>query len=160
MSTARSAGKVRAPEVREGLVAIARGRAALVRNLAMRVGSWADAEDLVQSALLRALQRAADLRDQDKLVAWFGRILETSLADHRRRRVAVTRMRSQLERDDEEPGRAPDLRWLTCLCLEVALAMVRPEYADHWGFDCSSSQAPDRPAGGPSGEEGAVRRNR
>ena len=176
----------------------------------MRVGSWADAEDLVQSALLKALQRAADLRDQDKLVAWFARILETSLADHWRRRAAVTRMRSRLEREDEEPGRAPDLRWLTCRCLEAALAMVRPEYADlvrrielegvplrhvardlgirpntvavrlhrgrravaramrqlcrfcrlHWGFDCSCSQVPDRPPGGPSGEEVAVRRNR
>ncbi len=130
MTTPRSARKVSAPEVRAGLAAIARGRAALVRTLALRVGSRADAEDLVQSALLKAFERAADLRDQDKLVAWFGRILARSLADHRRRWAAESRMRSRLGRDVEEPGRAADLRWLTCRCLEAALATVRPEYAD------------------------------
>jgi DNA-directed RNA polymerase specialized sigma24 family protein len=57
--------------VREGLAAIARGQATLVRRLALRIGSRADAQDLVQSALLRALERAGDLRDQDKLVPWF-----------------------------------------------------------------------------------------
>jgi len=128
--TPRSARASRPRGVREGLAAIARGQATLVRRLALRIGSRADAQDLVQSALLRALERAGDLRDQDKLVPWFRRILETSLADDRRRRAAELRMRSRLGRDVEEPGQASDLRWLTCRCLEAALTTVRPEYAD------------------------------
>ena len=130
MKTPRSAREGRTPELQAGLAAIAQGRAALVRSLAMRVGSRADAEDLVQSALLKALERAADLRDDDKLVAWFRRILETSLGDHRRRRAAELRMRSRLGPDDEEPSQVADQRWLTCRCLEAALMTVRPEYAD------------------------------
>ena len=129
MSPRQSVRSARASEARESLASIARGRAALVRRLAQRAGSRADAEDLIQSALLKALERAGDLRDQDKMVPWFGRIVETGLADHRRRREAESRMRSRLARDVEEPGQAPDLRWLTCRCLEVALATVRPEYA-------------------------------
>ena len=210
MSPPRSARKGRVRDVREGLAAIARGRAALVRSVATRVDSRADAEDLVQSALLKALERAADLRGQDKLVPWFGRILETSLADHWRRCAAESRMRSRLARDLGEPSQGADLRWLTCRCLEAALATLRPEHADlvrrielegtplrqvarelgirpnttavrlhrgrralvravrqlcrfcrlHWGFDCSCSQAPGRPARGASGDEGAVWRNR
>jgi DNA-directed RNA polymerase specialized sigma24 family protein len=70
------------------------------------------------------------LRDQDKLVPWFGRILETSLTDHRRRRAAESRTKLRLGPDVEEPGQAPDLRWVTCRCLGAALAAVRPEYAD------------------------------
>jgi len=128
--TPRSARKARPRGVRERLAAIARGQAALVRSLALRIGSRADAQDLVQSALLRALERAEDLRDQDKLVPWFGRILRTSLADDRRRRAAESRMRSRLGRDAEEPGPSPDLRWLTCRCLAAALTTVRPEHAD------------------------------
>ena len=124
------AREIRPRGVREGLAAIARAQAALVRSLAVRVGSRAAAEDLVQSALLRALERAEDLRDPDKLVPWFRRILETSLADDRRRRGAELRMRFRLGRDVEELGQAPDLRWLTCRCLEAALTTVRPEYAD------------------------------
>jgi RNA polymerase sigma-70 factor (ECF subfamily) len=102
----------------------------MVRSLARRVGSRADAEDLVRSALLRALERAADLRQQDRVVPWFARILGTSLADHRRRRAAESRMRSRLASDIEGQGPATDLRWLTCRCLEAALSTIRPEHRD------------------------------
>lgn len=118
-------------EVREGLAAIARGQAALVRALTRRLGSRADAEDFVQAALLKALTRAGDLRDGTKLVPWFRRILETGLADHARRGAAEARMRSQLARDTA--ANAPDegeIWWLSCQCLKAALAAVKREYAD------------------------------
>lgn len=39
-----------------------------MRTLATRLGSRAEAEDVIQSALLQALDRAGDLRDRSKVV--------------------------------------------------------------------------------------------
>jgi RNA polymerase sigma-70 factor (ECF subfamily) len=69
------------------------------------------------------------LRDRDKLVPWFGRILETSLANHRRRRAAESRMESRLGPDSHAPAPVADLHWLSCQCLEAALASIRPDQA-------------------------------
>jgi len=130
-STARRAPASLAEEVKEGLAAIARGQAAVVRALTRRLGSRAEAEDFVQEALLKALTRAGDLRDGTKLVPWFRRILETGLADHARRRAAESRMRSQLARDAAADTQDEDeVRWLSCQCLEAALVTVKVEYTD------------------------------
>jgi RNA polymerase sigma factor (sigma-70 family) len=130
-SAERRAPASLAEQATEGLAAIARGQAALVRALTRRLGSRADAEDFVQAALLKALTRAGDLRDGAKLVPWFRRILETGLADHARRRAAESRMRSQLARDAAANAQGEDeVRWLSCQCLEVALVTVKKEYAD------------------------------
>ena len=126
-----SAASPPAEDVKEGLAAIARGQAALVRALTRRLGSRADAEDFVQTALLRALTRSGDLRDGTKLVPWFRRILERGLADHARRRAAESRMRSRLAGDAAVSTQDEDeVRWLSCRCLEAALAMVKAEHAD------------------------------
>jgi RNA polymerase sigma factor (sigma-70 family) len=120
-----------AAEVQEGLAAIARGQAALVRALTRWLGSRAEAEDFVQTALLRALTRAGELRDGTKVVPWFRRILETGLADHARRRAAESRMRARLARDAETAAEGEvEIRWLSSRCIEAALAAVEKEYAE------------------------------
>lgn len=130
-STAQRVPASLAEEAKEGLAAIARGQAAVVRALTRRLGSRAEAEDFVQEALLKALTRAGELRDGTKLVPWFRRILETGLADHARRGAAESRMRSRLARDAAADARGEDeVRWLSCQCLEAALVTVKVEYAD------------------------------
>lgn len=130
-STARRVPASLAEEAKEGLAAIARGQAALVRALTRRLGSRADAEDFVQAALLKALTRAGDLRDGTKVEPWFRRILETGLADHARRRAAESRMRSRLARDATADAQDEDeVRLLSCQCLEAAMVTVKVEYAD------------------------------
>lgn len=132
--TDRSAGAARqAPigEVRAELEAIARGQATLVRVLTRRLGSRADAEDFVQTALLKSLTRAGQLRDGTKVLPWFRRILETGLADHARRRASELRIRVRLAQDAATDSQAEtDVQWLICQCLETALAAVKTEYAD------------------------------
>lgn len=51
-----------------------------------RVASAADAEDLLQETLLKAVRQQATLRDQERLGAWLHRIARTTLLDHYRRR--------------------------------------------------------------------------
>ena len=120
--------RARPSEVDDYLVAIARAQARVVRALAMRLGSRAEAEDVIQSALLRALDRAGDLRDRSKVVAWFRRILQTVLVAHERRRAVDARARSRIV----GAGGPGDLEahWETCQCLKAALDAVKP--ADAW----------------------------
>lgn len=114
-------------EVDDYLVAIARAQARVVRALTARLGSRAEAEDVIQSALLRALDRAGDLRDRSKVEPWFRRILHAALVGHERRRAADSRARSRIGRALHFGGPGDtELHWETCQCLEAALEAVRP----------------------------------
>jgi len=64
--------------------------------LAARVGSEAEAEDLLQNGLLKALQRAGKLQDDAKLIAWFYQLLRNALVDHYRSRSSARRRHDQL----------------------------------------------------------------
>lgn len=46
-----------------------------------RVSDSALAEDILQDSLLKALKKAPDLRDQDRLVPWFYRVLHNAIID-------------------------------------------------------------------------------
>lgn len=112
------------------MVAIARGQARVVRALATRLGSRAEAEDVIQSALLRALDRAGDLRDRSKVVPWFRRILQATLVAHERRRAVDSRPRSRIVGTLSLGGPGDiELYRETCQCLEAALEAVEPDDA-------------------------------
>ena len=59
--------------------------------LAARVGSEAEAEDILQNGLLKAVQRAGELQDDAKLTAWFYQLLRNAVVDHYRARGSVRR---------------------------------------------------------------------
>lgn len=112
--------------------------AALVENhrrflafLERRVGNRADAEEILQAAFVRGLERAGEIRDEERAVAWFYRMLRNALVDHWRHRVAETRSEEALSRelaDAHEPP--PELTAEICGCFEPLLDALKPEYAE------------------------------
>jgi RNA polymerase sigma-70 factor (ECF subfamily) len=64
--------------------------------LAARVGSEAEAEDILQNGLLKALQRAGELQDDAKLTAWFYQLLRHAVVDHYRARGSTRRRHDAL----------------------------------------------------------------
>jgi RNA polymerase sigma factor (sigma-70 family) len=56
--------------------------------LAARVEDRAAAEDILQSAYLKAVEHGSEIRDDESTVAWFYRILRNAITDHYRRRAA------------------------------------------------------------------------
>lgn len=100
-----------------------------------RVSTDALAEDLVQQALLRAIERNDDLRDPARAVAWFYRLLRSTIADHHRRLASETRRDEALrhEMTVRSGDRAPspeDLRPARiCSCARPLLTTLRPAYA-------------------------------
>jgi RNA polymerase sigma-70 factor (ECF subfamily) len=109
---------------------------ALVRNhrgflsfLERRVGSRALAEELLQSAYVRTLEKGGELREGEGAVAWFYRLLRNALVDHYRRNAAEGRA---LEREAREASEAvePELTQAICACIHDLLPALKPEYAE------------------------------
>jgi RNA polymerase sigma-70 factor, ECF subfamily len=90
------------------------------------------AEDILQESLLRAIRAAPSLRDDDRLVPWFRRILQNAIVDaHRRREVE----RKYVVDDGvaEEPSVEPvDLEdeAALCACFQDLIPTLKPEYAE------------------------------
>src|SRR5215510_12339488 len=59
--------------------------------LEKRVESRAVAEDILQTAFVRGLERGAEVRDEESVVAWFYRVLRNAVIDHYRHRASTER---------------------------------------------------------------------
>jgi RNA polymerase sigma factor (sigma-70 family) len=106
-------------------------RARFLGFLERRVGSRDVAEDLLQEALVRGLDRARSLRDQESAVAWFYRLLRNALTDHYRRRGAERRALERLAAEPlaTEPLPDEELLHTVCACVASLLDTLKPEYA-------------------------------
>jgi RNA polymerase sigma-70 factor (ECF subfamily) len=95
-----------------------------------RVNDRAAAEDILQTAYLRALDAGSQLREEESAVAWFYRILRNAIIDHFRRRTAeeagLERWTRELQTETE-----PDMALFetTCQCIAGALETLTPAYA-------------------------------
>ena len=100
-----------------------------VAFLERRLGSRADAEEVLQAAYVRALEKGVPDDGGDELVAWFYRVLRNALVDRARRADGERRASERLTR---EPVAAedPELRAAVCACMHDLLPALKPEYAD------------------------------
>lgn len=98
--------------------------------LASRVGNEADAEDLLQNGLVKAMERSGEIKDGEKAVAWFYQVLRNVLIDHLRSRNAAARRddawasSAATLADDPEAGRQ------ICACYEKMLPALKPVQAE------------------------------
>jgi len=97
--------------------------------LERRVGSREVAEDLLQEAFARSLDKVP-LEADESAVAWFYRVLRNAVIDHYRRGGASARAVTALAREMEEHVE-PDLdtRNAVCRCVERLARTLKPEYA-------------------------------
>ena len=99
--------------------------------LQTRVESRAAAEDILQSAFVKGLERGADVRDEESAVAWFYRVLRNAVIDHYRHRASTERALEGWSKEvvaHEAPG--PDLKDEICQCVSGLLETLKPEYRD------------------------------
>lgn len=106
-------------------------RSQFLAFLRRRVDNSALAEDILQTAYVRALESTHRLRADESVVAWFYRILRNAIIDNYRRRTtengALERWAVELE---NAKAPEPELYATACLCIEGALNTLRPAYAD------------------------------
>jgi RNA polymerase sigma factor (sigma-70 family) len=101
-------------------------RMRFVRLARRRLPSEADAEDIVQRAMMRATERAGSLEDPARVRPWFGRILRRGIADFYRSR----RPEGRPDSDEEAPTDTPDARGRVCACSLRLLDALPPSYAE------------------------------
>ncbi len=92
--------------------------------LIARLGSEAEAEDVLQVGLLKAMRSDDGLVEDQKLMAWFYRILRNTLLDHVRSRSASIR------RDHawamESADRDAEMERNACACLASLVSRIPP----------------------------------
>lgn len=105
--------------------------AALVENhrrflsfVQKRVGNRDEAEQILQGALAKGLARAGEIRDEERTVAWFYRILRNAIVDHWRARDAEMRAAEALARD--RPAGPPQTPRLKESCAGASSLCSRP----------------------------------
>ncbi len=98
--------------------------------LASRVGNEADAEDLLQNGLVKAMERGGEIKDGEKAVAWFYQVLRNVLIDHMRSQNAAAKRddawasSTMTLADDREAERH------ICACFERMLPAMKPAQAE------------------------------
>jgi RNA polymerase sigma-70 factor (ECF subfamily) len=121
-------------------------RAEYVRIARRRLGNDADAEDVVQQALSRAVTQVGSLRDVARARPWFYRILRNAVTDHHRARSRLPgTVDGAADLPDETSPATETPR--ACHCAPQLLAGLRPAYAqviqkvDVEGSDAASAAA-------------------
>lgn len=101
-------------------------RARLLSYVRARTSDREAAEDVLQSAFTRVIDRPEEV-PLDRAVPWFYRVLRNAVIDRHRRQSAEQRGRDAWERD---PTRDLDTRpkGRSCRCTMQALASLNPRY--------------------------------
>lgn len=111
----------------EALVQILSQREAFLRFLAKRVSDPSEAEDILQSAYMKAIEKNGQLRQAESVVAWFYRILRNALADHYRK--SATQHHAQEQFIAEAPtSYEVEFEASLCTCVDAVVENLKPEY--------------------------------
>jgi RNA polymerase sigma-70 factor, ECF subfamily len=100
-----------------------------LRFIAARVGEPAAAEDILQSAYVKALERGSQLRDEESVVAWFYRILRNAIIDHYRRGSARSKAHD-LFGGETPTSYEVELEQKVCACIGDVIGDLKTEYRE------------------------------
>jgi RNA polymerase sigma factor (sigma-70 family) len=98
--------------------------------LAPRLGSPEAAEDVLQAAFVKGLEKQDTLRDEESAVAWFYRLLRNAVTDHHRRKGAEERAIPRAGAEQEAAVEDEPLRAEVCRCVKDLVPLLKPEYAE------------------------------
>jgi RNA polymerase sigma-70 factor (ECF subfamily) len=100
-----------------------------LRFIAARVGEPAAAEDILQSAYVKALEHGSQLRDEESVAAWFYRILRNAITDHYRRGSARSKA-YELFGAEAPTSYEAELEQKTCACIRDVIGELKTEYRE------------------------------
>ena len=104
---------------------------AFLAYLTRRVGDRQLAEDILQDAFAKALQRTDEVPADEGVVPWFYRLLRNATIDQFRRRGAASRGLEAFAREiDLRVSPEPELGAEICACVTRLAATLKPEYAE------------------------------
>lgn len=94
-----------------------------------RVGNRATAEEILQDAFVRSMDKLDTVRDT--AIGWFYRVLRNAIIDHHRRRAAAERRDEAYAREENLVVGNDDaeLQRVVCKCVAQIAETLKPEYA-------------------------------
>lgn len=111
------------------LARIADHHSEFLRFIAARVGEPAAAEDILQSAYVKAVERRSQLRGEESVVAWFYRILRNAIIDHYRRGSARSKAH-ELFGAEARVSYELELEQKVCACIGDVIGDLKTEYRE------------------------------
>ena len=116
------------PVTAEILAVLVASHRAFLAFVEKRVGRRDLAEDIVQDAFVRSVDKLATI--DGSATAWFYRVLRNAIVDHWRRQAAAERRVEGLGRDLEDAEAIDaDLQRVVCACVATLADTLKPEYA-------------------------------
>ena len=113
------------PDIVATLVANHREFLAFVQR---RVGDRAQAEEILQDAFVRSIDKLDQVRDS--AVGWFYRVLRNAIIDDQRRRATASRRLDAFAQEQEDAvGDDAELHGVVCKCVGDLAGTLKPEYA-------------------------------
>ncbi len=99
--------------------------------LIKRLGSRADAEDVLQEFCIRVLDRRDQLRDVNRMDVWLFAILRSTLTDHYRKSSRIRRLADAYGREPQQLAEDPDEQMTRfCTCVTGLVSDLRPSDAE------------------------------
>jgi RNA polymerase sigma-70 factor (ECF subfamily) len=88
------------------------------------------AEDILQEALARGINRIESLRDEAAIFAWFYRVLRNAVFDYYRRSTVVTRGLEAFAKELKHTPAPNEESEGVCKCVGHLATKLKPEYAE------------------------------
>ena len=115
----------------EALARLVEGRQQFLSFLQKRIQSKAAAQDILQAAFVRSLEKGGAVRDEESVVAWFYRLLRNAIIDYYRQQGSAERVSGQLVAHLEDHQEPDDVfKGEICQCVVGLLENVKPEYRE------------------------------
>jgi RNA polymerase sigma-70 factor (ECF subfamily) len=99
--------------------------------LERRVGSKDIAEDILQEAFVRGMDKADAIKNEESAIAWFYRLLRNAVIDHHRRNASAAKRLENFAielKSQELPDQ--ELRGTICKCVSELAGTLKPEYSE------------------------------
>ncbi len=128
-SLSSESGKPDSQTMEQMVSQLVSSRAKFLGYIRKRVSDPDLAEDILQDSLLKAVRSAPEIRDGERLVPWFYRILQNAITDAYRRRAAETNRKLNFARESKNSLSPEDERTI-CECMNELIPTLKPEYAE------------------------------
>jgi len=100
-----------------------------LRFVERRIGNRATAEEIVQDAFVRSLDRAGEIRES--VLGWFYQVLRNAVIDRQRRQAVADRRLDEFAAELESSGGGgEELAGVVCQCVARLASTLKPEYAE------------------------------
>jgi len=112
---------------RETVRALVDNHRAFLSFVEKRVGNRALAEEILQEAFIKSLDKADTI--EESAIGWFYRVLRNAIVDHYRRQAITTKRLEALAAEPEPVVDEAELRATVCKCVAELAETLKPEYA-------------------------------